>query len=61
MLVLLGLLAIEALVLRSLAHSPFTPWHLLAWPAGLWVTGVTVYCLWDQLTTPKRSKTEKVR
>jgi hypothetical protein len=58
---LLGLLAVEALLLRSMARSPFTPWLLLAWPAGGYVTGLTVYCLWDRLATPKPSKTKKVR
>jgi hypothetical protein len=58
---LLGLLAVEALLLRSMARSPFTPWLLLAWPAGVYVTGLTLFCLWDQLTTPKPTKTTKVR
>ena len=58
---LLGLLAVEALLFRSMARSPFVPWLLLAWPAGGYVTGLTLVCLWDQLTTPKRHKIEKVR
>ena len=58
---LLGLLVVQALLLRSLARSPFTPWLLLAWPMGVYVTGLTLCCLWDQLTTPKRRKIEKVR
>jgi hypothetical protein len=58
---LLGLLVVEALLLRSMARSPFTSWLLLAWPAGVYVTGLTLFCIWDQLTTPKRSKTRKVR
>ena len=58
---LLGLLVIEALLLRSMARSPFTPWLLLAWPAGVYLAGLTLCCLWDQLTTPKPSKTTKVR
>ncbi len=58
---LLGLLVIEALLFRGMARSPFTPWLLLAWPMGVYVTGLTLFCLWDQLTTPKRSKTTKVR
>ena len=58
---LLGLLVVEALLLRSMARSPFTPWLLLAWPAGVYVTGLTLFCSWDQLTTPKRHKTTKVR
>ncbi len=58
---LLGLLIVEALLLRGMARSPFTPWLLLAWPMGVYVTGLTLCCLWDQLTTPKRHKTPKVR
>jgi hypothetical protein len=58
---LLGLLVAEALIFRSLARSPFSPWLLLAWPAGVYVTGWTLFCLWDRLATPKRSKTERVR
>ena len=58
---LLGLLVAEALIFRSMARSPFTPWLLLAWPAGVYVTGWTLFCLWDRLATPKRSKTERVR
>ncbi len=58
---LLGLLAVEALLLRSMARSPFTPWLLLAWPMGGYVTGLTLVCLWDRLATPKRHKTKKVR
>jgi hypothetical protein len=58
---LLGLLVVEALLLRGMARSPFTPWLLLAWPAGVYVTGLTRRCLWDRLATPKRRKTPKVR
>jgi hypothetical protein len=58
---LLGLLVVEALLLRSMAGSPFTPWLLLAWPAGVYLAGLTLFCLWDQLTTPKRRKATKVR
>jgi hypothetical protein len=58
---LLGLLVIEALIFRSMARSPFSPWLLLAWPMGVYVTGWTLFCLWDRLATPKRSKTERVR
>jgi hypothetical protein len=58
---LLGLLVVEALLFRSMARSPFTPWLLLAWPMGVYVTGLTLFCIWDQLTTPKRHKTTKVR
>jgi hypothetical protein len=58
---LLGLLVVEALLLRSMARSPFTPWLLLAWPMGVYVTGWTLCCIWDRLTTLKPSKTNKVR
>jgi hypothetical protein len=58
---LLGLLIVEALLLRGMARWPFTPWLLLAWPMGVYVTGLTLFCIWDQLTTPKRQKTPKVR
>jgi len=58
---LLGLLAVEALLFRSMARSPFVPLLLLAWPAGVYVTGLTLCCLWDRLTTPKPTKTRKVR
>ncbi len=50
---LLGLLVVEALVLRGMARSPFTPWLLLEWPMGVWITGLTVYSVWEQLVTPK--------
>ena len=45
---LLGLLVVEALLFRGMARSPFTPWLLLAWPAGAYVTSLTLCCLWDQ-------------
>jgi hypothetical protein len=58
---LLGLLVAEALIFRSMARSPFSLWPLLAWLAGVYVTGWTLFCLWDRLTTPKHTKTKKVR
>jgi len=58
---LLGLLAVEAQLLRGMAGSPFSPWLLLAWPAGVYVTGLTLFCIWDQLTTPRLRKTPKGR
>jgi hypothetical protein len=55
---LLALLVVEALVLRSMAHSPFTPWMLLEWPFAVYVTGLSLVCIWDRLATPKtRNKT----
>ncbi len=58
---LLGLLAVEALVLRGMARSPFTPWLLLEWPLAIYVTGWSLFCVWDRLATPKRRKTERLR
>jgi hypothetical protein len=60
-LLLLGLLALEGLVLRAMIRAPFAPWLLLAWPMGVYVTGWTLYCLWDRLATPKPTKTERLR
>ncbi len=38
---LLGLLVVEAMLLRGMVRSPFTPWLLLEWPMGVWITGLT--------------------
>jgi hypothetical protein len=45
------------LVLWHLALTPFTLWHLLAWPVGLYATGWIAYSLWERLATPNPSKT----
>src|SRR6266487_2547003 len=37
-----------------MVRSPFTPWLLLAWPMGVYVTGWTLYSVWERLTSPKR-------
>lgn len=55
MLVLILLLVAEALIFRSMVRSPFSPWLLLAWPAAVWVTGLTLYSVWEQLITPSRA------
>jgi hypothetical protein len=57
--VLVLLLIAEALTFRSMVRSPFTPWLLFAWPAGAWVTGWTLYSIWERLTTPTRSKSDR--
>jgi len=60
-LLLLALLAAMTLVLWHLAQEPFTPWHLLAWPLGLYVTGWITYSLWERLAAPNPSKTTTER
>jgi hypothetical protein len=58
---LLGLLVVEALVLRGMARSPFTPWLLLAWPMAAWAVGWTLYSVWDRFAAPKSRKPERIR
>jgi hypothetical protein len=57
----LALLAAMTLVLWHLARTPFTPWSLLAWPVGLYVTGWIVYSIWERLATPNPSRTDAGR
>jgi hypothetical protein len=61
MLLLLGLLALEGLALRAMIRSPFTPWLLLAWPAGLWVMGWTLASIGGRLVSPRRRALVKGR
>jgi hypothetical protein len=58
---LLALLAAITLVLWHLALTPFTPWHLPAWPLGAYVIGWIAYSLWERLSTPNPSKTDARR
>ncbi len=58
---LLGLLVVEALLFRGMVRSPFTPWLLLEWPFAIYVTGLSLVCVWDRLATPKHRNNTKVR
>jgi hypothetical protein len=58
MLFLLTLLVSMVLVLWHLAQVPFSPWHLLAWPVGIYASAWIAYSIWERLRTLGASKTD---